>query len=109
MESIQRIFKVIKKELKSRNQLKAEPLKNFEENSTKISNQYKRMILYFNNKEISNNWERSRRKDHQAQKWANTTIRIFLSFQKEKSQWLEENEEPFKEEDIKNFVNKPHS
>jgi len=55
IESIQRIFKVMKKELKSRNQLKVEPLKDFEENSTKISNWYKRMILYFNNKEISNN------------------------------------------------------
>jgi len=30
VESIQKIFKVMKKELKSRNQLKAEPLKDFE-------------------------------------------------------------------------------
>jgi len=41
VESIQRIFKVMKKELKSRNQLKTESLKDFEENSTKISNWYK--------------------------------------------------------------------
>ena len=60
IESTQRICKVMKKELKSRNQLKAEPLKDFEENFTKISNWYKRIILYFNNKKISNNWERSR-------------------------------------------------
>ena len=48
----------MKKELKSKNQLKAEPSKDFEGNSTKVSNWCKRMTLYFNNKGISDDWER---------------------------------------------------
>jgi len=37
-ESAQRISKAIKKKLKPRNQLKTEPLKNFEGNLTEVSN-----------------------------------------------------------------------
>jgi len=43
------------KELKPRNQLEAEPLKNFKGNSTEISNWYRRMTIYFNNKRIGDN------------------------------------------------------
>ena len=48
----------MKKKLKLKNQLKVKPSKDFEENSTEVSNQYKRIILYFNNKRINNNWKR---------------------------------------------------
>ena len=47
-----------------------------------------------------------RGKNDQAQKYANTAIKIFLPFQEERSQWLKENEKPFKEEDIENLINK---
>ena len=70
------------------------------------------MILYFNNKRISNNWEKikfvlEKIKNDWVQKWADTTIRIFLPFQEEKSQWLEENKKSLEREDIENFTNKP--
>ena len=48
-------FKAIKKELKLRNQLKIELLKDFKGNSTEVSNWNRRMTLYFNNKRISDN------------------------------------------------------
>ena len=48
----------MKKKLKLKNQLKVKPSKDFEGNSTEVSNQYKRIILYFNNKRINNNWKR---------------------------------------------------
>jgi len=61
-ESAQGMFKAMKKELKPRNQLKVEPPKDFEGNPTEVSNWCRRMTLYFNNKEISDDWERSREK-----------------------------------------------
>ena len=75
-ESIQRIFKTMKKELKSKNQVKAKISKDFEGNSTEVSNWYRRITLYFSNKGISNDQKRiefilekiKRGKDDQAQK-----------------------------------------
>jgi len=60
VESTQEILNAMKKELKPRNQLKAEPPKDFKRNSTEVTNWYRKMILYFNNKGISDDWERSR-------------------------------------------------
>ena len=44
----------MKKKLKPKNQVKAKISKDFKENSTKVSNWYRRITLYFSNKGISN-------------------------------------------------------
>jgi len=44
----------MKKKLKPKNQVKAKISKDFKENSTEVSNWYRRITLYFSNKGISN-------------------------------------------------------
>ena len=43
---------------KLRNQLKAYFPNNFKENFTEVSNEYKKITLYFNNIRINDNWEK---------------------------------------------------
>jgi len=54
-ENVQGIFKVMKKELKLENQL---PPNDFKGDPTEVSNWCRRMILYFNNKRINNDWKK---------------------------------------------------
>jgi len=43
---------------KLRNQLKTDFPNDFEENSTEVNNEYRKITLYFNNKRINDNWKK---------------------------------------------------
>jgi len=89
--SIQEFVEEVKKELQPKTRLRTEPPKDFEENSDDIANWYRRMMLYFNNQNIDSEWEKIEfalskiigERENQAQKWADTTIKVFIPFQME--------------------------
>jgi len=46
-------------------------------------------------------------RENQAQKWTNTTIKVFIHFQTELKKWRENNEDKPNKEQIQQFTNRP--
>ena len=73
------------------------------------------MTLYFNNQGVNNEWEKiefalskiTGERKNQAQKWADTAIKVFIHFQTELKKWREDNEDEPNEEQIQQFTNRP--
>ena len=73
------------------------------------------MTLYFNNQGVNNEWEKiefalskiTEGRKNQAQKWADTAIKVFIHFQTELKKWREDNEDEPNEEQIQQFTNRP--
>ena len=73
------------------------------------------MTLYFNNQGVNNKWEKIEfalskimgGRENQAQKWADTAIKVFIHFQTELKKWREDNEDEPNKEQIQQFTNRP--